>query len=439
MPAPPRERLPESTLALLADPYRWISRRAAAHGEPAFTARLLGEETLCVTGPDAAEMFYGGRLTRQGAMPKPMLKVLQDQGSVTTLDGARHHVRKALLLSLMTPPRLADAVRRFSLELDAAVDRWAAAGEIVFDAAIAEVITRSTCAWMGVPLDTGEAALRARDLQSMFDGAGAVSPRFARAKLGRARTERWMRGVVHDARSGRIDAEPGTALHAITTHEDERGQGLDDEIAMTELVNVVRPTVAVGRYLTFAVLALHAHPGVREQLALAAPRPTVVPTERSSRGVDAVGDPGWRFVQEVRRTAPFFPLMAGRAIDAFTWHGFDVPKGRRILLDLYGTSRDPAAWDHPERFDPSRFERWTGNPYTLIPQGAGDHAVDHRCAGEWLTIALMRSGVSGLVHRLAYEIPPQDLRVSMRRIPARPASGLVLREVRRREGVAQVA
>lgn len=429
----PKERLPDSTIALLLDPYRWIGRRAATHGSTAFGARVLGEETLVVTGPVQAARFYdGGTLTRQGAMPPHMLKVLQDQGSVTTLDGDRHRVRKALFLSLMTAPRLADAAALFASELDDAIERWSRAGDVVFDREIAEVITRSTCAWAGVPLTDALAPQLAADFQAMFDGAGAVGPRWVRAAIGRAQIERWGKRLAEAVQSGRVRPEPGTALHALASHEDERGRPLDPEILMTELVNVIRPTVAVGRYLTFAALSLQAHPARREQLSNAGLRPSVVLTEADGHGVDAPADPVWRFVQEVRRTAPFFPVMAGRTLRETDWDGHPLPKGHRVLLDLYGTNHDPSAWSLPSTFDPDRFAKWEGDPYRLIPQGAGDHRTDHRCPGEWLTIALMHAGVAALVHKVDYEVPPQDLSVSLRRIPARPASGLVLRRVRRR-------
>ena len=433
MPSLASESLPDSTASLLLDPYRWISRRAAAHDRPAFSARILGEETLCVTGPDAAARFYGGgALTRQGAMPPHILKVLQDEGSVTTLDGERHRVRKALFLSLMTAPRLADAASLFAGELDAAVARWARQDEVVFDTAIAEVLTRSTCAWAGVPLSDALAGHLSSDFQAMFDGAGAVGPRWLRAAVARAQIERWGKQLAEAVHSGKVRPEPGTALHALANHRDERGRPLEPEIVMTELVNVIRPTIAVGRYLTFAAMALHAHPDRRQQLVEAGQRPAVVLTEADGHGVDSPADPIWRFVQEVRRTAPFFPVMAGRTTGALDWDGHPLPEGRRVLLDLYGTNRDPSAWRDPSTFDPDRFADWQGDPYRLIPQGAGDHAVDHRCPGEWLTIALMHAGVAALVHKISYEVPPQDLRLSMRRIPSRPASGLVLRNVRKR-------
>ena len=38
----------------------------------------------------------------------------------------------------------------------------------------------------------------------------------------------------------------------------------------------------------------------------------------------------------------------------FHWGGHLFVKGRRVLLDLYGTNHDNRYWNNPERFDPER-------------------------------------------------------------------------------------
>jgi fatty-acid peroxygenase len=93
---------------------------------------------------------------------------------------------------------------------------------------------------------------------------------------------------------------------------------------------------------------------------------------------------------------------------------------------VYGTDRDPRSWDEPDRFLPERFVGWPGDPYTFVPQGAGEHSGGHRCPGEWGTIALVRSAVRALTRDISYTVPDQDLRIARGHIPPRPASGFVL-------------
>ncbi len=54
----------------------------------------------------------------------------------------------------------------------------------------------------------------------------------------------------------------------------------------------------------------------------------------------------------------------------------------------------------------------------------------HRCAGERATIALLKSAVRLLVQEMRYDVPPQDLRIDLARLPAIPKSRFILRDVR---------
>jgi len=190
------------------------------------------------------------------------------------------------------------------------------------------------------------------------------------------------------------------------------GELLTPHVAAVELINVIRPTVAVSVDMIFVAHALHAHPEVRERLR--------------------AEDDGYagRFVQEVRRHYPFFPAVAARTRQAFEWNGFQFPEGRRVILDLYGTNQDSRTWERPEEFEPERFRRWDGSPFNFIPQGGGDHRADHRCPGEWIAIELMKLAAEFFARRTSYDMPEQDLRIEWSRLPALPRSRFVISNVR---------
>jgi fatty-acid peroxygenase len=164
-------------------------------------------------------------------------------------------------------------------------------------------------------------------------------------------------------------------------------------------------------FITHAAHALHEHPECRQRLQ--------------------AGEAGYAdlFVQEVRRFYPFFPAVMARTRRGFEWKGYRFPEGARVMLDLHGTDHDPRSWNAPEEFRPERFRRWDGSPFDFIPQGGGDHHQGHRCAGEWITIELMKVAVDFLARRIAYDVPEQDLRIDRARLPALPRSRFVIGNV----------
>lgn len=86
----PRDRTLDATIALAGKGYEFIGDRCRRLGADAFETRLMLRRAVCVRGRDAAAMFYaGGRFTRRHAMPSTALRLLQDVGSVQTLDGRR--------------------------------------------------------------------------------------------------------------------------------------------------------------------------------------------------------------------------------------------------------------------------------------------------------------------------------------------------------------
>jgi fatty-acid peroxygenase len=408
----PRERALDSTIPLLRDPYRFIPTRARRHGADLFEARLLLRRTVCMTGPEAARLFYDPeRFERRGAMPGAVRKTLLGEGGVQGLDGEAHRHRKRMLMSLMAPERIERLVAAAVSEWRAAADRWAGLDRVALYDALHEPLTRAVCAWTGVPLPEGEVERRTRQLTRLFDAAGAKGLRHLAARLARKRADRWATGVVEGVRDGLLRPPEEAAAHVVAWHRDPDGELLRPDVAAADLLNVLRPTVAVSVFITFAAHALHEHPACRAALEAG---------DEGDRG---------RFVHEVRRFYPFFPAVAARARRDVEWGEYRLPRGRRVLLDLYGTDRDGRTWDDPETFRPERFRQWDECPYSFVPQGGGDHYANHRCAGEWITIALMKAAVDVLVRRLRYDVPDQDLRVDYARLPALPKSRFVIRNV----------
>jgi len=369
------------------------------------------KEATCVQGAGWAEMFYDcARFTRRGGLPLSALMLLQDVGSVMTLDGAEHRHRKAMFLDIMGPEasrQMAGTARR---EWERRLSDWEGLRGINLFDEMRELLFWAVCTWAGVPLGP-EAPQRLYEIAEMAESSARVGPRNWRTQLLRARTEHWARQIIREARDGHSMRE-GSALQIIAQHRDENGKLLPARIAAVELINVIRPTVAAARYIVFAALALHRRPEMRDRL---------------HAGDEAYID---AFAHEVRRLTPFIPMIGGRALRDFDWQDRRFAKGEWVLIDLFGTNRDPRLWDDPDEFQPERFLDRAPGRYDLIPQGAGDHATTHRCPGEWIAQELTKMG-SQMLASLDYQVPGQDLSVDLSRIPAIPRSGFIIERVRR--------
>lgn len=401
-------QFPESSLALLREGYTFISSRCDRLGTDLFGTRLLLRPVVCLRGAEAAEFFYGGgRFGRDRAMPRSAKHLLQDTGSVQTLEGPAHTRRKQLFLSLMGAESVQKLGQAFDTEWHAGVERWQGAGELVLHDEVRRILTAAACQWAGVPADAATVRRHGRELSLMIDEAGAFGPVNWYARWRRRATEKWAADCIREIREAGPDAARYSPAAGIAFHTDEHGKPLPAAVAAVELLNLLRPIVAVGRFMVFAAVALHQHPQWKETL---------------STGQDAELE---CFAQEVRRYYPFFPFVGGTARENLEWKGHTFKTGQWVLLDLYGTNHDPGLWNDPERFNPDRFRTWQPDPHTLIPQGAGDRAAGHRCPGEDSTVDLIKRAVRALAAEDRIRAPAQDLTIDLTRMPALPRSGFI--------------
>merc|ERR1711938_249537 len=104
-------------------------------------------------------------MTRRGAMPSTVVALLQDKGSVQTLDGHAHRVRKEMFLDMMDAMRLDEARRLFREEWRAAVSGWQGR-EIVLDEELDVMMTRLAMRWCGIDPAPQDVERRATELAS---------------------------------------------------------------------------------------------------------------------------------------------------------------------------------------------------------------------------------------------------------------------------------
>ncbi|MGY8527037.1 cytochrome P450 [Paracidovorax citrulli] len=413
MPTMPHDLPWDHTIALMSDPYRYLSRRSLALGSDVFESRLLLRRTICMTGPEAAALFYDRqRFQREGAAPEPLRATLFGKGAVQAMDGDAHRWRKSLFMRVVSSERVDHLLNTVAQHWELAAHRWSAGPAIPLYDALHPMLTEAVCQWAGVPLAPEDVSRRSAQLTALFDQAAAPGLGHLQSRRARFQVESWLSNLIDHVRAGHVQADTDSALYEVAWFLDSDGKLLAPRIAAVELANLLRPVVAVSVYLVFVAHALHAHPHCREELQRA--------------------DDAWveAFVQEVRRWYPFFPAVVALVREDFEWRGMRFHRGKRAMLDLYGINHDPRSWQRPDVFDPERFMKREPTPFDFVPQGGADAATHHRCPGEGITIALMRQAARFLGTRLRYAVPAQDLSIDFGRLPALPRDRMILGDVR---------
>ncbi|GAA1540412.1 fatty-acid peroxygenase [Microbacterium ginsengiterrae] len=411
--------LPDDSPLLLTRGYGfgahiWKRVRDGARSAP---MRLLGDDTVFVRGSEGVDVFYDDTLVaRHGAMPAFIQESLFGHGSVHSLDGGAHRHRKATFVDVAYEDRQVERLLPLlENEWQSELDDWIAGGErTAYDAAVGG-FGRSIMQWAGTPGTRAARTRWAARLAQIVDGFGVpYSPEYLLALLNRKWSDRHTEQLVEAVRAGTLEAVEGTALHEWAWHRDRNGVLLPARTAGIELQNSMRPMIAVARFVAFAAKELHDRPEWRSRIA----------AETTERGSLVEGPLATAFAQEVRRTAPFVPMLPGKAIADVALDGQEVSAGGRVVLDILGTNTDERSWERASEFDPERFVGVDDYEAirAFIPHGGADVATGHRCPGEKLAIAGLAAAVAALSDPRV-TILDSGLEVNRRRLPTKPASG----------------
>ncbi|RXK18941.1 cytochrome P450 [Macrococcus sp. DPC7161] len=406
----------DHTLTMLKEGYTYIPNRTEKYQSPIFFNRVLGGKPCAIiSGKEAAELFYNNDLIeRKGTMPKRIVKTLFGKGAIHTTTGKVHIDRKALFMSLMTDENLS-LLRQITKDAwENEVDSLIKVNEVNVYKKSSEVLTKVGLKWAGIEDTPKNIDKIAKEMDLMIDSFGQLGGAYKgyrAAQKARANVEAYLQNQIKKVRKGKLKPRENSALYAFSHWKDMNNKPMDLALCAVDLMNVIRPLVAINRFVTYGVLAIHEFNGEKDKLKF---------------GTD---DYVYQFVQEVRRFYPFVPYLPGKAKKKLTFDNQKIKKDQMILLDVYGTLHNEKLWEYPNRFDPTRFENWDGSPFDLIPQGGGDYHTNHRCAGEWMTIIIMEETMKFFTRTISFEVPPQDFTVDLTKLPGKVASGMNIRQV----------
>lgn len=111
-------------------------------------------------------------------------------------------------------------------------------------------------------------------------------------------------------------------------------------------------------------------------------------------------------IKEVMRLhSPVALLIPRESMNHCKLHGYDIPKGTRVLVNAWSIGRDPKVWEAPEEFRPERFFNssidFRGHDFELIPFGAGRRM----CPGMQFAVSTVELALANLVHMFNWKLP----------------------------------
>jgi cytochrome P450 len=111
-------------------------------------------------------------------------------------------------------------------------------------------------------------------------------------------------------------------------------------------------------------------------------------------------------VKETMRVHPIVPLLIPRvAREDVVVGGYDIPKGARVLINVWTIGRDPELWDAAEEFSPERFVGSKmdvkGQDFELLPFGSGRRM----CPGLNLGLKVIQLSLANLLHGFTWGLP----------------------------------
>ncbi len=413
------------TLALLGNNYQFVSERVERFG-PIFRSKVLGRDTVFLAGPEGTERFNDDRyVQRDGGMPGFVEQIFGGK-SLPLLDGAAHRARKEQVLAAFGREALESYVPAMQEIVGRWLDKLARGGEFraadQFKILALEVIGRTT-----LSLEPGP------ELDQVIEGFGVLAAgfnglpidlpgtKFNRALKARDRIFEVVRAAVRRHRQGKFDDGLSRMLAA-----EVQGGKISDEHALLELHHFNIAGYLIYTLFCALLVELDKNPETLARLAKEIDGAAKSgPLGAAQLGAMPELD---RVVREAKRFTPFVSLFFGKVKREFELDGYRVPEGWTVIWSQHATNFAAKSFDRAERFDPDRFSdaraEHRRHPCAFAPQGAGELAASHKCAGYDYSTVFLQVFTALLVRGYRWQLPPQDLAYVYTRVPPEHADGL---------------
>ena len=331
-----------------------------------------------------ADLFCSGQGTTITDLPNEFNEFL---GSIINMDDPRHARLRRLVSSGFTPRTLArveEQVARVAAEI---VDDLAELGECDFVPDVAARLPlQIICEMMGVPpslyqdvFDQSNILLSAGDPEYVPEGTNALEA-FLNAAASLA-------GIMTELAAFRA-AEPTDDITSALVHAEIDGERLShQDLASFFVLLCVAGNETTRNAISHALVALTEHPEQRQWWLS-----------------DLEGNTPTAVEEIVRWSTPVIHFRRTVTTDGARLGDHEFSKGEKVVLWYNSANRDEAVFEHPERFDLSRY------PNDHIGFGGPG---PHYCLGAHLArreIGVMYRELLGRFPNIGATAPPERLR-----------------------------
>jgi fatty-acid peroxygenase len=228
---------------------------------------------------------------RKSVVPEPLRSTLTGHGSIQTTDGIEHRLRKETLLKFMKENEMDRLKALFELNFLRAALSWTKESKIDLYTKSQKVLAETACEWVGVPVPYMQLDELTRDLTLLFDGSARTTVLHFKSRRARVRLQNWLIQMIDVHRNQRKVFTKNSPADILSALKHPHGELLTQQETAVEILNLIRPLVAISVYFVFTLHSLHAHPEYKKK---------IMNSNRMRR----------LFIQEFRRFYLFFPLSS---------------------------------------------------------------------------------------------------------------------------------
>ncbi|XXG52393.1 hypothetical protein AAC387_Pa03g0745 [Persea americana] len=420
------------TLAFFHNPVRFIKERTEKYQSHVFKTSLLTHPMIIFCGPAENKFLFSNENKLLVAWWPDSAKKMFPH-SLLFFTGDKAHRTRRLLMKLMKP----DDLRRYVGIMDAVArcnmrEEWEGKSEVkAFSLAKAYNFCLSCRIMIGIedPDKIMKLMMKCKVLLKGLMGIPLDFPGTAFYKAMRAAEaiRRELKSMIEERRavSSEKKMQEMDLLSWLLVTEDDEGELMPkEEVLDNVLLYLIAAHEAGNATLAMVMKYLAQMPHVYDEVLKE--QTDIAMSKEDDQLLDLEDIKKmkftWNVVCEVMRLSPPAQGSFRVALTDFTYAGYHIPKGSKLVWTPHSTHRNPEWFPEPEKFDPSRFQGKGPAPYTFTPFGGGPRM----CPGKEFAKLQILVFLHNVVKRFRWEVVFMNEKIVIEPTPT-ATQGLPLR------------